>query len=229
MGYWLLLFTNYAKNKESQKNHRVIKKFFSPQPCKILRNQTYLWDMEYKLFMVMLGCTPPGRHTEQHDIFFGIGTSLKSLLPDMQAFWPEAEGNIHIDAWREVCVVEGYQIKVVSRDTYINNSEHLFFLNLGGYKPGEFEEYHYKVLAVAPNKTSAIKQAKQTAFYQHCGFKGAESHIDDQYGVDVDDLHKVEDILPASHKEHFRLEIIKTESLPEDILHVGYVKISTLK
>jgi hypothetical protein len=106
---------------------------------------------------------------------------------------------------------------------------YLFFLNLGGYKPGEFEEYHYKVLSVATNKTSAIKQAKQTAFYQHCGFKGAESHIDDQYGVDVDDLHNVEDILPPLHKEHFRVKMIKTESLPKDTLNVGYVKISTLK
>ena len=34
-----------------------------------------------KLYMVMLGCTPEGRFTEQHDIFFGIGYSLKELIP----------------------------------------------------------------------------------------------------------------------------------------------------
>ncbi|MFN3757308.1 MAG: DUF1543 domain-containing protein [Flavobacterium sp.] len=184
--------------------------------------------MEQKLFMVMLGCTPSGRHTEQHDIFFGIGTSLKSLLPDMQAFWPEAEGKIHIDAWREVTTIEGYRIQVVPKKQVGASKERLFFLNLGGYKPNEFEEYHYKVLAVAPNKSTAIKQAKKTAFYQHCGFKGAESHIDDQYGVDVDDVHKVEDILPTSHKANYRLELIKADGVAEDILHVGYVKVSRL-
>ena len=30
--------------------------------------------------MVLLGCRPPGRFTEQHDIFFGIGNSLKELV-----------------------------------------------------------------------------------------------------------------------------------------------------
>jgi len=223
-----LIFTNYAKNKDSEKKYQVIKKLFKIVSLKFWRQLSYLWGMEQKLFMVMLGATPSGRHIEQHDIFFGIGTSLKALLPDMQAFWPEAEGKIHLDAWREVTAVDGYQIQVVPRETEADSGNHLFFLNLGGYKPNDFEEYHYKVLAVAPHKTSAIKQAKQTAFYQHCGFKGAESHIDDQYGVDVDDFHKVEDILPVTHKEQYRLKITKMNTKHEDTLHVGYVKISKL-
>jgi hypothetical protein len=28
---------------------------------------------ELKLYMLMLGCTPAGRLTEQHDIFFELG------------------------------------------------------------------------------------------------------------------------------------------------------------
>ena len=56
-------------------------------------------------------------------------------------------------------------------------------------KENEFEEYHYKVLTVAQNKAEVIKKAKATSFYKHCGFKGATSHIDDKYGVDVDDIH----------------------------------------
>ncbi|WP_325645076.1 DUF1543 domain-containing protein, partial [Chitinophaga sp.] len=44
-----------------------------------------------KLFMVVLGCTLEGRHTEQHDVFFGIGNQLSDLVPDMKAFWPEAK------------------------------------------------------------------------------------------------------------------------------------------
>jgi hypothetical protein len=223
-----LIFTNYAKNKDSEKNYQVIKKLFKIIPLKFWGQLSYLWGMEQKLFMVMLGCTPPGRYTEQHDIFFGIGTSLKSLLTDIQVFWPEAEGKIHIDAWREVTAVEGYRIQVVPREQVGVSKERLYFLNLGGYKPNEFEEYHYKVLAVAPNKTKAIKQAKQTAFYQHCGFKGAESHIDNQYGVDVDDVHKVEDILPASHKAIYQLELVKADGVIENVLHIGYLKVSKL-
>ncbi|MGN6440105.1 MAG: DUF1543 domain-containing protein [Agriterribacter sp.] len=33
--------------------------------------------------MLLLGCKPAGRHTEQHDVFFGIGASLKDLIPDI--------------------------------------------------------------------------------------------------------------------------------------------------
>lgn len=55
---------------------------------------------QLKLFMVLIGCKPEGRHTEQHDIFFGIGSELRDLIPDMLAFWPEANGKLHIDGWR---------------------------------------------------------------------------------------------------------------------------------
>jgi len=70
-----------------------------------------------KLYMIMLGCRPKGRYTEQHDIFFGIGKSLKELIPSMKAFWPEAKGQIHIDAWREVTTVDNYKIEVTTKGT----------------------------------------------------------------------------------------------------------------
>jgi len=44
--------------------------------------------MELKLFMLMLGCVPPGRHVEQHDVFFAIGESLTQLVPEIKAFGP---------------------------------------------------------------------------------------------------------------------------------------------
>ena len=63
-----------------------------------------------KLYMIMLGCRPIGRFTEQHDIFFGIGNSLKDLIPEFKNFWKNA-GSIHIDAWREVTNVENHKIR----------------------------------------------------------------------------------------------------------------------
>lgn len=184
---------------------------------------------EPKLYMLLLGCTPKGRHIEQHDIFFSIGENIKALAPGIKAFWPEAEGNIHIDGWREVTQVDGYTIAVIPKNNLdSNNTPKLFFLNLGGYKRGEFEEYHYKMLVVADNKGIAVQQAKQTAFYKHTGFKGAESHIDDKYGVDVDDVYAIEDILPIHLKEKYTLQISKTGSSKEDELHLGYFILSKL-
>ena len=180
------------------------------------------------LHMIMLGCTPKGRFTEQHDIFFGIGNSLKELVPDMNAFWPEAKGRIHIDAWQKVTFVDGFTIEAVSNNESLNQKEQLFFLNLGGYKEGEFEEYHYKVLVVAKTKAEAIKKAKQTTFYKYFGFKGATSHIDDKYGVDVDDIHNIEDILSDKFKSQYRLKITKTNIISEDEKHIGYLKIDKI-
>ncbi len=174
----------------------------------------------------MLGATPPGRLTEQHDIFFGIGTSLKDLVPQMKEFWIGAQ--IHIDAWREVTFVDGFKVEVIDRQAENEaNENHLFFINLGGYREGEFEEYHYKVLSVADTMAAASKVAKATTFYKHCGFKGAESHIDDKYGIDVDDIYKVSDILPSETKQRFSLKFTKTDG-PQDKLHIGYVKIDKL-
>ena len=96
--------------------------------------------------MVLLGCTPKGRVTEQHDVFFGIGANITDLTPRMNVFWPEAEGKLHIDAWREITSVDNFTIEIVSQTETANKEQQLFFLNLGGYKPGEFEEYHYKIL-----------------------------------------------------------------------------------
>ena len=183
---------------------------------------------EVNLYMIMLGCTPKGRFTEQHDIFFGIGTGLKELVPEMIAFWPEAKGKIHIDAWQKITIVADFAIEVVSKDEKMKQEEQLFFLNLGGYKEDEFEEYHYKMVVVAKTKAEAIKKAKQTTFYKHCGFKGATSHIDDKYGVDVDDIHVIEDILSEKFKSKYRLKITKTNATSKNEKHIGYLKIDKI-
>ena len=177
----------------------------------------------------MLGCRPAGRNTEQHDTFFGIATCMKDLIPAIKAFWPEAKGNIHVDAWREVTQVQNYCISVVPRETAKKDADNkLFFLNLGGYKQGEFDEFHYKMLVVAPDKAAAIKEARQSAFYKHTGFAGAASHIDDKFGVDVDDLYEVNDILPDDIKAQYSLQIRPGVAEVEDELHLGYFKLDKL-
>ncbi|MFP9098352.1 DUF1543 domain-containing protein [Flavobacterium sp. RHBU_24] len=176
------------------------------------------------LFMAILGATPLGRSIEQHDVYFGIGKTIKSLRDDMYAFWPNA-GQLHIDSWRAVTIVGNYDIKIIPKSEGVPQDEKLFFLNLGGYRPGDLEEYHYKVLVVAKKMSQAIKMAKQTAFYKTCGFKGAESHIDQQYALDVDDIHNVSDLLSPELKEKYHIQITPSAFAIEDELHVGYVKL----
>jgi hypothetical protein len=185
---------------------------------------------DLKLFMVIIGCTPKGRFTEQHDVFFGIGKTLHELVDQMIDFWKEAEGKIHIDAWRQIKNVDGYVVEIKERSNVVNEARlKLFFINLGGYKENEFEEYHYKIVTAAKDKGEAIRKSKQTAFYKHCGFKGAESHVDDKYGIDVDDLYEIEDILPADTKEKYSISLLSAENALNDALHIGYLKLDKLK
>jgi len=172
--------------------------------------------------MALLGCRPPGRLTEQHDVFFGIAGSMKELVPAIQASWPEARGVLHVDAWRQVTQVGDFQIEVTERGLVKETSPYrLFFINLGGYKPDEFDEFHYKMLVVAKDKAGAIRLAKQTAFYKHVGFKGAPAHIDDKYGVDVDEVHEMQEILSDEYKERYHLHITLGAGA-EDAVHLGY-------
>ncbi|MBC7641369.1 MAG: DUF1543 domain-containing protein [Flavobacterium sp.] len=182
-----------------------------------------------KLFMVMLGCRPKGRFTEQHDVFFGIGNTLKDLIPEMKAFWPEAKGKIHVDVWREVTAVENCLIEIIAKKETEISENQLFFINLGGYKENEFEEFHYKMLAVGNKMSDAVTKSKATTFYKHCGFKGATSHIDDKFGIDIDDIYNVREILELDLKDKFSLKITKSNTkLIDDKLHVGYLKLEKI-
>lgn len=188
----------------------------------------YLAHMsELKLFMVLIGCRPQGRLIEQHDIFFGVGQSLNELLPAITSFWPEAKGRFHIDAWREVNVVDGYSITVTEGMQPAAPDKQLYFINLGGYKPGDFEEYHYKLLSVAPDMSTAVRQSKQTAFYKHTSIsgKGGESHIDDKYGVEADDIIHVNELMAG----RYTINIAPATGDADDELHIGYLKADKLK
>ncbi|KGE13289.1 hypothetical protein DI53_2820 [Sphingobacterium deserti] len=179
-----------------------------------------------KLHMVLLGCKPSGRFTEQHDIFFGIGADLRDLKPAMNAFWKEAKGKLHVDAWREVTVVDGFAIEVRPRTESVESNLKLFFVNLGGYRGQDFEEYHYKQLVVAQDVAGATKKAKSSVFFR----EHISPHIDDKYGLDVDDIFSVEDALPEGMRSVYQLVItpIAGQAVDDDIA-IGYLKFSSLK
>ncbi|MCL1675538.1 DUF1543 domain-containing protein [Elizabethkingia meningoseptica] len=176
-----------------------------------------------KLFYVILGATPEGRNIEQHDVFFGIAETLEDLIPEIKEFWKGTR--IHIDCYQAVQFADGYEVKIVERNDQKAENQ-LFFINLGGYKPGFFEEFHEQHLMIGTSMGEIVKRIKQTDFYQNMGFKGAESHIDDKHGVDIDDIFYVHDILPKEMKEKYSIVLEKTEAeIQENEMHLGYMKL----
>ena len=189
-----------------------------------------------KLFM-LLGSKAPKRNVEQHDYFFGIANSLKELVPQIKAFWPEAGNSIHIDGWREVNRVDDYEISVmlksnegagVTTDGFTPVDKKLFFINLGGYQANKLEEQHYVILTVQDDRAQAVQSSKKTVFFKTNSIKGANSHIDEKYGIDVDDIYRIEEILDESQKELYSIVITPSSALPEDEIHLGYFKLDKL-
>lgn len=185
-------------------------------------------ENQLKLFYNILGATPKGRNIEQHDVFFGIAASLKDLVPDMKNFWKEADGKIHLDCYQEVKFADGYEVKIVEKGTK-TSEEQLYFINLGGYKKGFFEEFHEQHLMVGNSMGDIVKKAKATEFYRTMGFEGAVSHIDDKHGVDIDDIFNVSDILPQGMKEKYSISLIKSDAEnQENPMGLGYLKIDKI-
>ncbi len=189
------------------------------------------FDENPKLFMVLLGSKAKQRNVEQHDYFFGIAHSLKELVPQMKAFWPEAGASLHVDGWREVSVVDGYAISIVPKEEYSKtngNTYKLFFINLGGYQSDKLEEQHYTVLTVQRDRVKAIQESKKTIFFKTNSIKGANSHIDEKYGIDVDEVYKIEEILTSQLKKLYHIQITHGVDLQEDRVHLGYFKLDKI-
>lgn len=189
------------------------------------------------LYMVQLGGRPKGRLIEQHDIFFGVANQVKELIADIDSHWPEVKSKWHIDSYRAITKVDNHVIRLVESNEQVesNHDLKLFFINLGGYQQGSFEEFHYKLLVVAASQADAIKQAKQSDFYKQFTFKdktspfNAASHIDDKFEVDIDDIYNIGDLL--SNVQLLIEPISDTDDLDvmEDKEYVGYLSIKNLR
>lgn len=179
--------------------------------------------------MVLLGSKARQRNVEQHDFFFGIARQLQELIPRMRNFWPEAGSSLHIDGWREVTHVEGYRVSIQPKSsTQPQNSKRLFFVNLGGYISGKLEEQHYTLLTVQDDRKWAVKAATGTDFFKSNtikAIKSAVAHIDEKYGIDVDEIYRIDDLLSDDDKNNYQIHLELNPEGIADTIHLGYLKL----
>lgn len=194
-----------------------------------------------QLFMLKIGARPQGRLIEQHDVMFVIANSLSEVIPVVNQQWAEVKNKWHLDAWRAVNRVGDFHIQLTEKASLADNStdnNQLYFVNLGGYLPNQFEEFHYKTLVVSESISKATAQVKKGDFYRDYTFNNvnpnisgvATSHVDDKHLLDIDDIHSVAELLPNSFNLHIRplSEQEKTE-LPHDELHIGYLSLKQIR
>ena len=133
--------------------------------------------MNERLIACVLGGTAPRAKTELHDVAFAVGDSLEGVHDQLLDGWFGDPRGLHVDAWCFLDSVAGYRVQL-SR-TPPANGLHLYFINIGGYRPGVFAENHAWGFFGARNKAEAKRRAKQTLLQDH-----VEIHKDDLYAID---------------------------------------------
>jgi hypothetical protein len=190
-----------------------------------------------KLFIVLLGGKPADSIIEAHNVYCGVASNIGELCTEnspIKRFWPSAP-KIHIDAYMCVEQVGEYLLTLREKGEaeQSNDSLRLFFINLGGYREGVFDEVHKRLLIVAVDEADAVRQAKTDSFFSEGVREGrAVPHIDDKLDVngmlqeDQDDMPI--DVGEIIENQGYVLSISKAESgissYPE-IVHTGFYRI----
>ena len=133
--------------------------------------------MTERLIACVLGGTAPRAKTELHDVAFAVGESLEAAHEQLLDGWFGNPRGLHVDAWCFLDSVAGYRVQL--SQTRPRNGLHLYFINIGGYRPGAFAEHHAWGFFGAPNKTQARQRAKQALLQGHVG-----THKDDLHEID---------------------------------------------
>lgn len=126
-----------------------------------------------KLFAIYIGGEHPQAHIEIHDVRFVVAESIRDTHARLRADWWGTSGTLHIDCWAEIDHADGYDVRLAAAPPV--GAERLYFVNLGGYDPGDFAEQHRNMFVVS----TSVAEAKKRAIATIADWKDA--HRDDFY------------------------------------------------
>lgn len=110
------------------------------------------------LFVVYIGGSHVNSLIELHDIRFIAANSIEDTYEVLRTGWWGVPTSLHIDAWGILKYADGYNIQI-SKDQPKDNSNKLFFVNLGGYNQKQFTELHKNIFVVAADEFEAKQKA----------------------------------------------------------------------
>ena len=113
-----------------------------------------------KLFALYIGGKTANSLIEVHDVRFTIGKRLQDTYPEIRKSWWGTPQSLHLDCWGELTSADGYNITLSPEPC--KSDEKLWFVNLGGYEPGDFNEQHKNIFVVAPTESQAQVRALKT-------------------------------------------------------------------
>ncbi len=144
--------------------------------------------MTRKLFAILIGGAHPSANIEIHDMRFCIGSSLEDTYAQLKTDWWGTPSSLHIDAYAELDVVDGYRVEIVKPGESEPSDNRLWFINCGYYEEGIFGEGHAYRFMVGSEKPAVWKRVLNDVRQDFI------SRHKDNF-VDVDDILDVTDTL----------------------------------
>jgi hypothetical protein len=113
-----------------------------------------------KLFIFYVGGDCKNSNIELHDVRFCIGSTPEDCYDNLRRQWWGDPRSLHLDCWGEIEQADGFDVEIVATHAQ-SLSNRLFFVNLGGYVPDQFEELHRNILLVAIDAKAAMARARE--------------------------------------------------------------------
>lgn len=130
-----------------------------------------------QLYQFYLGIQMPHANLELHDVQFVVAPEPQAAFAGLKRIWAHTGARLHIDAWREINWVAGYDVLLCNRPCA--GRAKLFFVNVGAYRPGDLAEWHAFDLFVAQDEHDAKQQALGTLLpHAHLQHKDNLNEVD---------------------------------------------------
>ena len=153
------------------------------------------------LYLVSLGGNIQSAHIEQHDIRWVVGFKIEDTFNQLRKQWVGRQKGLHIDSYLIINYIDGYRISLShsklrqytsNESNSYNETNNLWFVNLGGYDPDNLYEIHKCFLVISSSSKQAISIAKRRwlnkfqSKHKDNIYNIAESHeLEECYSLDV--------------------------------------------
>ncbi len=168
-----------------------------------------------RLFAIYVGGAHARANIEVHDVQFVVASMIEATFPVLRERWWGRPSSLHLDAYADIRVVDGYAITPVPRRDADAAAPSLFFVNTGGYHAGVFGELHAYSFHVGADKRAIWADAKARA-------GGFQQIHKDNFDA-IDDLICINEAL---EQQSYGLRLTPTDA-PQDIRIIAkYLKLN---
>ncbi len=160
-----------------------------------------------RLFAVCLGGRARRARVELHDVAFAVGADLEDCHEQLLDAWFGEPDGLHVDAWTRLDAVDGHRVELHREPGH--GGARLYFVNIGGYAPGEFGERHAFGFFAGTSKSAIKARAKAEL-------------LGGKQSVHRDDLFEVDDLIAIEPGAGWHIRLIPDPTVDASEVVNGY-------